>query len=90
MGMLRPAAARAGLDVHGEGLVEADGAGEADALGGGAEGEIFVGDFAVGECEGGVGDVSAADIIEDVVLGGDFDEWADGGEGLGEDGGRWW
>ena len=74
------------VHFHGEGVVEPDGAGEFEAGEVGADAEVFVGDFSVGEVEGDVGDVAAGD-VEDVADAGDgaegfFDVFEEGGVGV--------
>ncbi len=67
------------VDIHGEGGVEADGAGEVEVGDVGAEGEVLIRDFAVLEVEGRIFDISAGD---DLIELGAFHDGAEGAEEL--------
>ena len=72
------------VHVHGDGGVQADGAGEVHVEVGGAEGEVFVGDFAVFEGENAVGDAGAVDGGVGVC---ELEDGAESTGDLGEEGG---
>ena len=87
MGMVMPEAVT--WIAHGERFVEADGAGEADALGGGAEGEVLVGDFARWrEAKGALGMLPPRMLRMLVWV--TLTSGAMAARKLREDGGRWW